>query len=282
MQRAHKLGAYFGYSTRLEHWSAVGKTLGNVPDIKIQVDYNTTRIAAVHGLLHSELRLNRGLRAYELQFNPGWAFKADDWQAVAEFEACSTAPRSRAPWRSGRRGFNGAYTPLIKTLALTKLRADVVYVIDMPNVKISPHVPRLAIKVEDLTDMGQTARVRATWRARGGGAAIRRRSSLGHQSTWQPHVRTVFLVPNPGRSVATRAIIFFHFDYFRFMELLEGHAMFAGSHFVSQILEIGCNLVISSACCNDPRSSSGFRQRANAVLIATRRRLSRASQCVHH
>ena len=34
--------------------------------------------------------------------------------------------------------------------------------------------------------------------------------------------------------------------------------------------------------CNDPRSSSGFRQRANAVLIATRRRLSRVSQCAHH
>ena len=51
--------------------------------------------------------------------------------------------------------------------------------------------------------------------------------------------------------------------------------MFAASHFASQILEIGYDLVISSACCNDPRSSSGFRQRANAVLIATRRRLSR-------
>ena len=37
-------------------------------------------------------------------------------------------------------------------------------------------------------------------------------------------------------------------------------AMFAGCQFVSQILDIGCNLVISSACCNDSRSSSGFRQ----------------------
>ena len=44
--------------------------------------------------------------------------------------------------------------------------------------------------------------------------------------------------------------------------LLDGPAIFVGSHFVSQILEIGCNLVVSSACCNDPRSSPGFRQRA--------------------
>ena len=161
VQRAHKLGAYFGYSTRLENLSAVGKTLGNVPDIKIQVDYNTTRIAAVHGLLHSELRLNRALRAYELQFNPGWAFKADDWQAVAEFEGVLNCTKVTSTLAQRERGFNGAFTPLIKTLALTKLRADELYVIDMPNVKISPHVPRVAIKIDNLTDMGQTARVRA-------------------------------------------------------------------------------------------------------------------------
>ena len=138
-----------------------GEDLGNVPDIKIQVDYNTTRIAAVHGLLHSELRLNRALRAYEVQFNPGWAFKADDWQAVAEFEGVLNCTKVTSTLAQRERGFNGAFTPLIKTLALTKLRADELYVIDMPNVKISPHVPRVAIKIDNLTDMGQTARVRA-------------------------------------------------------------------------------------------------------------------------
>ena len=37
-------------------------------------------------------------------------------------------------------------------------------------------------------------------------------------------------------------------------------AMFAGNHFVSQKLKIGCHLVNLSACCNDHRSSSGFRR----------------------
>ena len=32
------------------------------------------------------------------------------------------------------------------------------------------------------------------------------------------------------------------------VQLYWGPAMFAGSHFASQILEIGCNLVVSSAC----------------------------------
>ena len=31
-------------------------------------------------------------------------------------------------------------------------------------------------------------------------------------------------------------------------KILDDPAMFAASHFVSQILEIGCNLVISPAC----------------------------------
>ena len=161
VQRAHKLGAYFGYSTRLENLAIVGKTVGNVPDIRIQTDYNTTRIAAVHGLLHSELRLNRGLRAYELKFNPGWAFKADDWQAIAEFEGVLNCTKVTSTLAQREKGFNGAFTPLIKNLALTKLRAEEMNVIDMPNVTISPHVPRVAIKVENLTEMGQTARVRA-------------------------------------------------------------------------------------------------------------------------
>jgi len=151
VQRAHKLGAYFGYSTRLEQLEEVGNTLGGVPNIKIQVDYNTTRIAAVHGLLYSELRLNRGLRQYELQFNPGWPFKAEDWQGVAEFEAVLNCTKVTSTLAQREQGFMGAYTPLIKSLALTKLRADVVYVIDMPNVRASPNVPRLPIKVEDLT-----------------------------------------------------------------------------------------------------------------------------------
>ena len=159
--RAHKLGTYFGYSTRHENLSKVGKSLTNVPDIKIAVDYNTTRIAAVHGLLHSTLRLNRALRAYEVQYNPGWAFKTEDWQLVAEFEGVLNCTKVTSTLAQRERGFNGAFTPLIKTLCLNKLRAKQLNVIDMPNVKLSPKVPRVAITIDDLTSMGKTARVRA-------------------------------------------------------------------------------------------------------------------------
>ena len=51
--------------------------------------------------------------------------------------------------------------------------------------------------------------------------------------------------------------------------VLDWHARFAGFQFASQTLEMGCNLVISPACCNYPRSSPDFIKRSNAVLIAT-------------
>ena len=160
--RAHKLGAYFGYSTRMEQLHAVGKILGEVPEITIKVDYNTTRIAAVHGLLYSEMRLNRGLRQYELQFNPGWAFKGEDWQNACEFEGVLDCTKVTSTLAQKEVGFNAAYTPLIKNLALTKLRATTINLIDMPSVTKSPHVPRKAVAIDALSQMGQTARVRAT------------------------------------------------------------------------------------------------------------------------
>lgn len=70
ISRAHKMGTYFGYSNRQSELSEVGKALGGCADIKIKVNYNTTRIASVHGLLHSELRLNRALKAFDLKFSP--------------------------------------------------------------------------------------------------------------------------------------------------------------------------------------------------------------------
>ena len=55
----------------LDDLMAVGKELGDCPAIKSKVDYNTTRIAAVHGLFLSELRLSRALKAYDLKYSPG-------------------------------------------------------------------------------------------------------------------------------------------------------------------------------------------------------------------
>jgi len=100
VNRAHKMGTHFGYSTRQEELERIAKMLSDVPVIRIQVDYNTTRIAAVHGLLFSELRLARAL---------------------------------------------------IKSMALKKLRAHSLSVIDMVKIGKSPKVPRIEMAWDKLT-----------------------------------------------------------------------------------------------------------------------------------
>ncbi|KAL1504104.1 hypothetical protein AB1Y20_010514 [Prymnesium parvum] len=112
--KAHKLGAYFGYSTRAGDLSAVGKGLGNCPDITIKTDYNTTRIAAVWGLLHSEIRLNRALKAYEVKYSPSWEFTSSDWTTVAEFEAILNCTKITSTLAQIEKYYMAAYTILIK------------------------------------------------------------------------------------------------------------------------------------------------------------------------
>jgi len=64
MKKAHKLGTYFSYSNRHAQLMSFRQQLRDQPEIKIQVDLNTTRVAAQHGLLNTELKLNRLLRLY--------------------------------------------------------------------------------------------------------------------------------------------------------------------------------------------------------------------------
>jgi hypothetical protein len=162
ISRAHKLGTYFGYSTRANDLEEVGKKLGNVPNVKIQVDYNTTRISAVHGLLYSEIRLNRGLKAYDLEFSPGWDFKAEDWPVIADFEAVLNATRQTATLSQVEKDFMAAFTCLIKSMALSKLRASTMQVIELKKVTASPKVLREEVSVINMSALGQKARFRAT------------------------------------------------------------------------------------------------------------------------
>ena len=64
MKKAHAVGVHFSYSNRMTTLLAFRGSIPNQPQIKIQVDLNGTRVAAQHGLLYCELRLNRLLRVY--------------------------------------------------------------------------------------------------------------------------------------------------------------------------------------------------------------------------
>lgn len=159
--RAHKVGAYFGYSSRHDDLMKVADTIGNSPSIRIKVDYNTTRIASVHGLLHSLLRLNRPLKAYDAQYSPKWDFKGEDWTVAAEFEAVLNATRITSTLAQIEKDYMASFTMLIKSLCLKKLKADTLEVIDIEKVGASPKLARSQTAITNLSTSGNTARIRA-------------------------------------------------------------------------------------------------------------------------
>ena len=162
VSRAHKMGTYFGYSNRQNELEQVCKELGDVATVRIQVDFNSTRIAAVHGLLYSEIRLNRGLKAYELKHKPGWAFKGEDWVYARDFEGVLNATRLTSTLAQVEKDYMGAYTCLIKSMALTKLRAPTMQLIDIDAVTKETKLPRVDMPIANMSKIGQTARTRAT------------------------------------------------------------------------------------------------------------------------
>jgi hypothetical protein len=140
VSRAHKMGTHFGYGTRQNELQKICENLGDVALIRISVDYNTTRISSVHGLLWSEIRLHRALQAYELQHKPGWEFNVNgtDWVVTRDFEGVLKCTQVTATLAQIEKGFMGAYTCLIKSLAMSKLRAATMSVIDMGKIGKSP------------------------------------------------------------------------------------------------------------------------------------------------
>ena len=64
MKKAHKLGTYFSYINRHAQLVTFRQQIKDQPKLKIQVDLNTSRVAAHQGLLNNELKLNRLLCMY--------------------------------------------------------------------------------------------------------------------------------------------------------------------------------------------------------------------------
>ena len=58
--------------------------------------------------------------------------------------------------------YSGAYTCLIKSMALTKLRAPTMDLIVLDKVGASPKLLREAMVIDQMSAIGQTARFRAT------------------------------------------------------------------------------------------------------------------------
>ena len=81
---------------------------------------------------------------------------------VADFEAVLNATRQTATLAQLEKDFMGAFTCQIKSMALLKLRAPTMKVINLARVTGDPKVLREEVSVINMSAHGQTARFRAT------------------------------------------------------------------------------------------------------------------------
>ena len=161
MSRAHKMGVHFSYGKRPQVLSAIAKELSSVPDVKLKVDNNTTRVASEHGLLLSVLRMNRPLKMYKFRNPSAFVIEDGDWTAWAEFEAVLHISQVLTTLAQYETKYVAAFGPLVKMRVYKKLTASSIWVLDLDNITESPKLPRVEVQVADMSPVSRECLERA-------------------------------------------------------------------------------------------------------------------------
>ncbi len=134
MKKAHTLGTYFSYSNRHGKLMSFRMQVPDQPELRIKVDLNTTRVAAQHSLLYSELQLNRLLRLYMSVHSDAPQLIESEWDSLAEIESVLNISKDLTTLMQYEHLYNGAFGQIIKHVTLKRLRAEHIPVIDMLHV----------------------------------------------------------------------------------------------------------------------------------------------------
>ncbi|KAK3260441.1 hypothetical protein CYMTET_30596 [Cymbomonas tetramitiformis] len=129
-------------------------------ETRLHVELNTTRVAAQHGLVHSELRMYKALSLYQVVNKPSWALSDDQWVGAAEVEATLCITKTTTTCCQYEKVFAGAYGALIKGTTMNNLRAGYLDIVDVQKVSKTGGLPR--IRKYDLSALGQQCVKRAT------------------------------------------------------------------------------------------------------------------------
>ena len=179
MANAHSMAVHFSYGERHEELWQLGDAAapGKVPHVRMKVDHNGTRVAAQHGLLHSELRLSRALPLYhakhmslagsyvpasEKEKKLDWDADSWRWLATAEVEGVLDVTKITTQLSQYEQLYTGAFGTLIKGTTMRALRADTLHVVDLAKVDKQPRLIRKPVPVTSLSQIGQICRKRAT------------------------------------------------------------------------------------------------------------------------
>ena len=133
MKKAHYLGNYFSYINRHAHLMTFRLQIKDQPELNVQVDLNTTRVAAQLGLLNNELTLNRQMRLYVTVHTDAPQLPPSKWESLAKIEGILNISKDLSILMQFEKIYNGDFGQIIKHVTLQRLRASFIPVIDMPN-----------------------------------------------------------------------------------------------------------------------------------------------------
>jgi hypothetical protein len=113
MKKANDMGTFFSYGKRHDLLMDTGKVLRGIPNVRIQVALNGTRVASQHNLLYNEVRLNRALKMFGSANACEWELTKKEWKALGEFDAVLDITRITSTLMQYETIFPGAYSYLI-------------------------------------------------------------------------------------------------------------------------------------------------------------------------
>jgi hypothetical protein len=113
---------------------------------------------------YSLLRLNRALSLYAAAERPvpRWRLSEDEWVQLAELEAVMNLCKDATTLVQTERYAMAALDWLIKQRVLDSFRADHLMVVDLLDAGETTDMRRVERKINDLSAVGQTARLRGT------------------------------------------------------------------------------------------------------------------------
>jgi hypothetical protein len=150
----------FLYYNRPAHlhvcWAlANGARKGSCPEITVKHNLNKTRVAAMHKLFISIVRLYHGIEAFQFHHEPPWTLSGIDWESIVEVLAVFDVCAKLTTLVQTEKKMTAALSYFLKEDLLSSLRSSTFQVVDLPNVTASTVLPKKAKKVADFTPLGR-------------------------------------------------------------------------------------------------------------------------------
>ena len=170
VKKAHAVALWFSIGDRTSKLFEAADSLqdSDVPKVRLQLDHNTTRVAAQHRLLFSLIRMNKSLKMFELSFVPHMKsgktypkIEGEEWTAMFEIEAVLYQTQKITLLAQHEEAFCGSYAPVIQQKVNKALMLGELLVVDIDQICSSPKLPRVKKPFDSFSAVGRQCWLRA-------------------------------------------------------------------------------------------------------------------------